>query len=434
MTTRDNRLTPLSGGPLFGGALPLLALIVLGGLRTAALVQSAERTRWEYNAGSLWRTLTWTERSGKTSHTYFETRRNPVFVELFDPSRQYTVRLYADKLLLRGGKGSAKKFPKFTRLSGGAWKDAGTRLDWQSPAGSLRAQNDEPNDKGGSSAAWIERNFDGTHVFHEKSRTDEFVELKDSLRDYTVRLSADSLKIRGGNKTVPKRFADFTRLYTGHWAPARKSVVPKIVLDLHEAPDVARWADGAKQLCEEWYAIIYDILYPAGHPPTRTITIHFKDPIKTVAYTFAQQGEITIQRQLGEKTSRRYRHGDSRTDARRAELSRIEGREHLLDRRRSRRLCPLLRVRAGETAQDRPLENLSRRIRNGRCVSRLGRTGTRSARHRKTQRPTGDRRLHRGTISKTTPTCRSARCGRHSPQRSIANRSPTPRGPGGWIA
>jgi hypothetical protein len=142
MTTRDNRLTPLFGGPLFGGVFPLVALIVLGGLRTAAPAQTAERTRWEYDGGSLWRTLTWTEQSGKTSHTYFETRRNPVFVELFDPSRQYTVRLYADKLLLRGGKGSAKTFRKFTRLSGGAWKDAGTRLEWQSPAGSLRAKND----------------------------------------------------------------------------------------------------------------------------------------------------------------------------------------------------------------------------------------------------------------------------------------------------
>jgi hypothetical protein len=293
MTTRDNRLTPLFGGPLFGGVFPLVALIVLGGLRTAAPAQTAERTRWEYDGGSLWRTLTWTEQSGKTSHTYFETRRNPVFVELFDPSRQYTVRLYADKLLLRGGKGSAKTFRKFTRLSGGAWKDAGTRLEWQSPAGSLRAQNDEPNDKGEPSAAWVERNFDGTHIFHETSRRDEFIELKDPKRDYTIRLSADELKIRGGNKTVPQ-FAKLTRLYTGHWAPGRKPVIPKIVLDLHEAPEVARWADGAKRLCEDWYAIIYDMLYPTGQPLARRITIHFKDPIRTVAYTFAQQGEITI--------------------------------------------------------------------------------------------------------------------------------------------
>jgi hypothetical protein len=276
----------------------LAALLALGALGTVASAQTVDRTRWEYDRGAIWRTLTWTERSGKTSHTYFETRRNPVFVELFDPSRDYTVRLYGDKLLLRGGKGAAKKFSKFTRLVGGAWKDAGTRLDWESSAGSLRAQIEKATDKSASSsaasAAWVERNFDGMHVFHEVSRTDDLIELEDHERDYTIRLSKDELKIRGGNKTAPKRFADFTRLYGGGWALARKPVMPTIVLDLRNAPDVAAWAGSMKKLCEDWYAIIFDLLSPVGRPPEQTITIMFKDPITGAAYTNAQAGEITI--------------------------------------------------------------------------------------------------------------------------------------------
>jgi Peptidase of plants and bacteria len=274
-------------------SLLFLVLILPAPSWASADGDAVGRARWEYDGGSIRRTLTWVERSAKTSHTFYETRRNPVFVELFDPSRQYTVRLYADKLLLRGGKGGAKKFPKFTRLYGGSWKDGNARLDWESPAGSLRAEKAEGDSKS-RPAAWIERNFEGLHVFFELSRTDEFIELKDRQRDYTIRLSANELQIRGGNKSAGKHFDNFARLYRGQWALAEKPVSLTVILDTRQAPQVAPWAEGAKKLCEDWYPIIFDILSPVGRPPSRTIKIQFKDPIKTVAYTRAQEGEITI--------------------------------------------------------------------------------------------------------------------------------------------
>ncbi len=203
MSTRYNRPSPL-----VRIAIALAALIVLSEMGAAAPAQTADRQCWEYGNGSIRRSLTWVEQSRKTSHTFVEVARNPIFVELLDPVRHYTVRLYPHKVLLRGGKGGVKRLPKFARVSEGSWTDPDTRLDWQSPAGTFRAQNKEPGGTGASSeaAVWVERNFDGINVFRETGRTSEYVELKDAKRDYTVRLSSDSLKIRGGEQNGAEAF------------------------------------------------------------------------------------------------------------------------------------------------------------------------------------------------------------------------------------
>ena len=158
MSTRYNRPSPL-----VRIAIALAALIVLSEMGAAAPAQTADRQCWEYGNGSIRRSLTWVEQSRKTSHTFVEVARNPIFVELLDPVRHYTVRLYPHKVLLRGGKGGVKRLPKFARVSEGSWTDPDTRLDWQSPAGTFRAQNKEPGGTGASSeaAVWVERNFDG---------------------------------------------------------------------------------------------------------------------------------------------------------------------------------------------------------------------------------------------------------------------------------
>ena len=250
------------------------------------------RQRWEYAAGSVRRSLTWIEQTDKTTHTFFEVTRNSVFVELIDPLRRFCIRLYPDKVLLRGG----KKYPKFKRLADGAWSDPTRRLDWQSSTSTFHAQKGDPESSGDSPAGpvWVERNLDGIFVFHEIKRTNEFVELRDPERDYTIRLSANDLKIQGGNEKVRKQFPNVTRIYSGHWARPHKAAIPKVVLDVKAAPEAAQWAAGAKRVVEIWYAILYEVMYPAGHAPPRTITIHFKDPTKFLAYTIASQNDITI--------------------------------------------------------------------------------------------------------------------------------------------
>jgi hypothetical protein len=270
--------------------IQLGALIVLVFAPSLARAQALGRTRWEYDGGSFRRTLSWIEETGKGKHAFVETARNPVFVELLDPSRDYTVRLYADKLLLRGGKGPARKFAKFSRIYGGSWSDSQARLKWEYASGFFRAQKATAKP-----AAWVERNFDGLHLFFEANRSADFVELKDRSRDYTVRLSNDQLKISGGNKTAPERFVEFTRISAGHWARPPRMAPPEVVVDIRDAPEVAAWAERAKRLCEEWYAIIFDLLNPVGRPPSRSISIVFKGPsMKGIAYTKAPEREITV--------------------------------------------------------------------------------------------------------------------------------------------
>ncbi len=124
----------------------VLILFSLG--RSQADAQTADRLRWEYNGGSIARS--WIEETEKETHAFVETARNPVFVELFDPARDYTVRLYDDKLLLRGGRGSARRFAKFTRIYRGGWKGNDRRLGWEYEGGSFRIDQPAANRQHGS--------------------------------------------------------------------------------------------------------------------------------------------------------------------------------------------------------------------------------------------------------------------------------------------
>jgi hypothetical protein len=64
----------------------------------AARAESAEafadRKRWEHDDGFLKAAPRWREKSDDAQFVLVETTRNPVFVELFDAGRDYTVRLY----------------------------------------------------------------------------------------------------------------------------------------------------------------------------------------------------------------------------------------------------------------------------------------------------------------------------------------------------
>jgi hypothetical protein len=252
------------------GALLLAALPPLAG-------QPLARTRWEYGDGFVQRSRSWQEENVRARYTFVETARNPVFVELYDAGRRYFVRLYDDKMLVKGGGGKgAKLLPKFTRARTGSWADGKARAEWKYAGGSVRL---------GGEAAWFEKNSQGISTFAERGRTDAHVELDDPLRGYAVRLSAAELNIRGGKEDGDlARFPRYTKLYAGRWAKARGPARAKVVVDVRE-PAWADWAARAKKLCETWYPIISERLSPNRPPEPREIRLLFKKDPKGIAFT-----------------------------------------------------------------------------------------------------------------------------------------------------
>jgi hypothetical protein len=261
----------------------LLAALSFG-LATSASAQSLERNRWAYDGGFLQRTRVWTEQTGQAQNTFVECTRNPQYVELYDAKRSYFVRLYNDKALIRGRNGRASvRYPKFARLYDGRWNSK-ERTEWKYADGVFAA---------GEATAWIERNAAGVPLFFsERTKTADFIELFDPSRDYSVRIFANKLQIRGGKENI-SHFEKFTTLYKGRWAGPKKPGTLRVVLDTRAAPQAREWAEAAKKLCLRWHAILFDYLYPTSRRPERTIKIVFKK-MKGVAYTMANTSTITI--------------------------------------------------------------------------------------------------------------------------------------------
>jgi hypothetical protein len=265
------------------------ALFVWASFTQAAAGQAPNRIRWEYDGGFVKQSRLWAEKAENVTYHFIETARNSVYVELFDPTRQYFVRLYPDKLLLRGGTGSAKKIPKFARVHEGAWSDK-HRVKWEYDGGFLEVEKTTPK-----TTPWVETNIQGPYIFEVAKETPAYVELFDRQRDYTIRLYADQMQIYGGNDTVEHKFPKFTKIYAGRWTPGARRGRLSVVVDVSDAPETAKWAAAAKRLCEIWHPIVFDRLYPGRRPPTRTIKIIFKGPsMKGLAYTTAQNSTITI--------------------------------------------------------------------------------------------------------------------------------------------
>jgi Peptidase of plants and bacteria len=287
-----------------------LVAALLTGLAASASAQSVERTRWVYDGGFLQRTRVWVEQTPQRRYAFVECTRNPEFVELYDGERGYFVRLFNDKMLIRGGnEGASARYPKFVKLYDGEWQTGSARqtgagrtggagqggversgggsnprAEWKYDGGALRAAE---------ATAWVERNAGGVPLFFsERARTGEFIELFDASRDYTLRLFARKLQIRGGNGKVP-RFEKFTTLYAGRWAGPKKPGTLRVVLDVRGAPEARAWAESARKLCLRWHGILFDYLNPTSPRPERTITIVFKK-MKGVAYTSAATITISV--------------------------------------------------------------------------------------------------------------------------------------------
>jgi len=61
------------------------------------------------------------DKDGKVFLQFKEVRRNCDFVELFDETRGYVLRLYDDALFIQGGRDGFAKFQDFTQYYGGRW-------------------------------------------------------------------------------------------------------------------------------------------------------------------------------------------------------------------------------------------------------------------------------------------------------------------------
>lgn len=61
------------------------------------------------------------DKGGKVFLQFKEVRRNVDFVELFDERRGYTLRLYKNAMLIRGGNDGFQKFADFTSYYDGRW-------------------------------------------------------------------------------------------------------------------------------------------------------------------------------------------------------------------------------------------------------------------------------------------------------------------------
>ena len=257
----------------------LLCVFTVLSATLAAPPQEPARLRWEHGGGFVMMTRRWEEKTGNSVYELVETARNPVFVELFDPGRGRAIRLYDDRMLIRGGNGSTgAKILKFTKQTDGKWEDSPARTKWAYPNGSLQDDGE----------GWFEPVTHGVNMFAESARTADFVELGDSRRGYTIRLSASEMRIRGG------AFKDFTNIHDGRWtalaAPARITMTP----DLGEAPGARDWAFGAKKLAERWYPIITERLHPNASPAPRSYKLSFKMTMKIPASTGSRVMNINV--------------------------------------------------------------------------------------------------------------------------------------------
>jgi hypothetical protein len=79
------------------------------------------RIVWQYQGGFFKAdgSNCWTESNASGTYHFQEVRRTPDFVDLFDASRGFTVRLYDNAMYLQGG----PSYPTFTKLYDGGWTE-----------------------------------------------------------------------------------------------------------------------------------------------------------------------------------------------------------------------------------------------------------------------------------------------------------------------
>jgi hypothetical protein len=102
-----------------------LFLVVFTGLSSGQ--EPVRRLVWEHaeglcryadQGGGNWHEVA---KDGSVSFRFIETSRNCDFVDLLDKGRGYTVRLYKDAMLMKGGDDGLQRFDDFTKYYDGRW-------------------------------------------------------------------------------------------------------------------------------------------------------------------------------------------------------------------------------------------------------------------------------------------------------------------------
>jgi hypothetical protein len=263
----------------------VLCFIPLVGRALAARPTRVAQRQWEYEDGFFKPAPCWREETDTDEYSFVETGRNAVFVELFDVSRNYTIRLYDDKMLIRGGNERVRSiFPKFTRITDGSWDALPARSKWVHRHGVIQMDGN----------GWFRQDSKGLTAFSERGHRTDFVELYDSARDDVIRLSAVAMLRPVKSDAEPSRPTSFAKVRKGHWSPVRDPAQITVTVDLREAPGMAEVAESAKTLCEQWYPIISERLNPNDPPSPRRITMVFKNEMEGVGFTDLDSGRVTI--------------------------------------------------------------------------------------------------------------------------------------------
>jgi hypothetical protein len=92
---------------------------------------------------------------------------------------------------------------------------------------------------------------------------------------------------------IARRFVLFLVLPLGAVTTLRAEVPedfrPVISIDVSETPELAEWADEARQQCETWFPKLVKQFDTEGHKPADKFTLVFKKEMKGVAYTARQR-------------------------------------------------------------------------------------------------------------------------------------------------
>jgi beta-glucosidase len=107
---------------------PTVKAMLSGGPAPKPTPGKGKRTRWVHAEGDVVKKGkgAWVERQKTGEFHFVEKSATAEFVELFDKSRGYTVRLTDDAMLIKGGKGDLPTFDDFTKIRDGKWADGGS--------------------------------------------------------------------------------------------------------------------------------------------------------------------------------------------------------------------------------------------------------------------------------------------------------------------
>jgi len=195
------------------------------GMWTQAAAANADnaddRTVWEHSRGSFShvRGKQWLETWGPNRHDWFEQGRTKEFIQLYDPKRKATIRLYDDRCLIarvsRPGvvekiyDGKWRTPAIAAQPAGGANPPAGvsgdSRVHWAHRAGYFKQI---------SGKKWQEGWLSKRHDWFEQARTTDYIELYDSNRRDTLRLYSDRAELSKDQGRT------FRKHYDGKWQAA----------------------------------------------------------------------------------------------------------------------------------------------------------------------------------------------------------------------